>query len=72
MENFICVQCGTQFAETAEPPLHAVQFAKTNGNSSVTPARNGRRSSNYGLIITTASKMKRRCFWESAQNRNLR
>ena len=22
MENFICVQCGTQFAETAEPPLH--------------------------------------------------
>ncbi|HEY4271082.1 MAG TPA: hypothetical protein VGM65_03685, partial [Candidatus Udaeobacter sp.] len=20
MENFICVQCGTQFAETAEPP----------------------------------------------------
>jgi len=21
MENFICVQCGTQFAETAEPPL---------------------------------------------------
>ena len=22
MENFICVQCGTQFAETAEPPSH--------------------------------------------------
>jgi hypothetical protein len=22
MENFICVQCGTQFAETAESPLH--------------------------------------------------
>ena len=31
-----------------------VQFAKMNGNSSVTPARNGRRSSDYGLIITTA------------------
>jgi hypothetical protein len=22
MENFICVQCGTQFSETIEPPLH--------------------------------------------------
>jgi DNA-directed RNA polymerase subunit RPC12/RpoP len=22
MENFICVQCGTQFSETAKPPLH--------------------------------------------------
>ena len=22
MQNFICVQCGTQFGETAEPPLH--------------------------------------------------
>jgi hypothetical protein len=22
MENFICVQCGTQFSETVEPPLH--------------------------------------------------
>jgi hypothetical protein len=22
MENFICVQCGTQFSETPEPPLH--------------------------------------------------
>ncbi|MBO0695758.1 MAG: MBL fold metallo-hydrolase [Verrucomicrobia bacterium] len=22
MDNFICVQCGTQFSETAEPPLH--------------------------------------------------
>jgi hypothetical protein len=22
MENFICVQCGTQFPETAKPPLH--------------------------------------------------
>ena len=22
MENFICVQCGTQFFETAKPPLH--------------------------------------------------
>jgi hypothetical protein len=21
MENFICVQCGKQFAETAEPPI---------------------------------------------------
>ena len=22
MENFICVQCGTQFSETVKPPLH--------------------------------------------------
>jgi uncharacterized protein FYDLN len=22
MENFICVQCGTRFFETAKPPLH--------------------------------------------------
>ncbi len=22
MENFICVQCGTQYSETAKPPLH--------------------------------------------------
>ena len=27
MENFICVQCGTQFAESAEPP-HAVSYLR--------------------------------------------
>jgi len=37
MENFICVQCGTQYSETAEPPLHCLicederQFVRHNG-----------------------------------------
>jgi hypothetical protein len=37
MENFICVQCGTQFSESAQPPLHCPicederQFVRHNG-----------------------------------------
>src|SRR5207249_9215554 len=46
----------------------AVQFAKMNGNLFVTPVRNGRRSSDCRLIITTASKTKRGSFWASALN----
>ena len=72
IENFICVQCGTQFAEKRRSRRHAVQFAKMNGNLFVTAARNGRRSNGWRLIITTASKKKRRAFWASAPNRNLR
>jgi hypothetical protein len=51
---------------------HDVQFAKMNGNSSVTPGRNGRHSNTLRLTTTTGSKRKRRSFWESAPNRNLR
>jgi len=49
MENFICVQCGTQFGETAFRHL-AVRFAKMSGNSLGTAARNGLR-----LIIVYSS-----------------
>src|SRR5437879_3605093 len=42
-----------------------------NGNSSVALARNGQRSSDCALTITTGCKTKRRGFWESAPNRNL-
>ena len=50
----------------------AVRFARMNGNLCVTLARNGQRSNNYGLLITTVSKTKQRSFWALAQNRNLR
>ena len=44
MENFICVQCGTQFDETVEPPQRCPicederQFVRHNGQEWVTPA----------------------------------
>jgi hypothetical protein len=39
MENFICVQCGTQFSETSKPPLHCTicederQFVRHKGQA---------------------------------------
>jgi hypothetical protein len=45
MENFICVQCGTQFFETAKPPLHCPicederQFVRSGGQEWTTLKR---------------------------------
>jgi hypothetical protein len=45
MENFICVQCGTQFAETADPPRHCLicederQFVRHTGQEWTTLKR---------------------------------
>ena len=45
MENFICVQCGTQFAETTEPPQQCLicederQFVRHTGQEWTTPKR---------------------------------
>ncbi len=42
MENFICVQCGTQFSETVKPPLHCPicederQFVRHSGQEWIT------------------------------------
>jgi glyoxylase-like metal-dependent hydrolase (beta-lactamase superfamily II) len=47
MENFICVQCGTQFFETAKPPLHCPicederQFVRHSGQEWTTLKRLG-------------------------------
>ena len=55
MENFICVQCGTQFAETAEPPSRCPicederQFVRHAGQEWTTLKRSRR-------IITIASE----------------
>jgi hypothetical protein len=45
MENFICVQCGTQFAESAQPPARCPicederQFVRHSGQAWTTPER---------------------------------
>jgi hypothetical protein len=45
MENFICVQCGTQFSETVKPPLHCPickderQFVRHGGQEWITLKR---------------------------------
>ena len=71
MENFICVQCGTQFDETAEPPPSCPicederQFVRHAGQEWTTLA-------GYRLIIKTGWKRKRRSYWALAQNRDLR
>jgi len=69
MENFICVPCGAQFSQTAEP-RHNVRFAKMNGNSFVMAGNSGRRCRSWRWIITTVSKKRRRNFSASERNRN--
>src|SRR6266576_6440315 len=45
MENFICMQCGTQFSESAKPPLHCTicederQFVRYSGQEWTTLER---------------------------------
>ena len=52
MENFICVQCGTQFAETAEPPSRCPicederQFVRPDGQEWTTLKRLAANHSN--------------------------
>ena len=44
---YLCITCGTQFAESAQPPRTA-RSARTSGSTSTPTARSGRRSRTCG------------------------